>query len=109
LNIFKFFNYIFRTSGPIRALKWGRAKKNGYLETEDYTKLLDERGHHSTILKLPNFSSKDLVNLCYKARKEYYLRFDYIIYKIWQSIKSPSEAIRTLKSAKIFLKHLKSD
>ena len=85
------------------------AKRNGYLETEDYTKLLDDNGQHSTILKLPNFTSKDLVNLCYKARKEYYLRWNYILYKIWQGIKSPEEAIRTLKSAKVFFKHLKSD
>ena len=83
------------------------AKKNGYLETEDYSKLIDENGNHDTILKHPNYTKDEILEYCNEARKGYYLRWRYMIPKLWQCLKSPSEFVRTLKSAKVFFKYLR--
>lgn len=83
------------------------AKEKGYLKTEDYSKWLDEDGKHATAIDLPGLSSEELVKTCDDARREFYIRPGYINYKILQSIKNPSEGMRTLKSAKTFFKNLK--
>jgi radical SAM superfamily enzyme YgiQ (UPF0313 family) len=86
------------------AYRW--AMEKGYLITEDYSKWIDIKGKHATTVSYPGLSSEDLVELCDSARKEFYLRREYIFYKIAQGIKSPSEALRTLKSAKTFFRYL---
>jgi len=86
------------------AYEW--AKKNNYLTTEDYSKWVDE-GEMTTTVSRPELTKEELLKFCDNARKEYYLRAKYIIPKLIQSIKSPEEAIRTLKSAKVFFRHLK--
>ncbi len=85
------------------AYKW--AKENNYLTTEDYSKWIDN-GQMTTTVSRPDIPKDYLLNFCDRARREYYLRARYIIPKIIQSVKSPSEAMRTLKAAKVFLKHL---
>jgi len=82
------------------------AKKKGYLITEDYSKWIDNEGRHATTVSYPGLSSQELVKLCDSARREFYLRWEYIYYKIQQSLTSPSEALRTLKSAKTFFRYL---
>ncbi|MEM5814620.1 MAG: radical SAM protein, partial [Candidatus Aenigmatarchaeota archaeon] len=87
-----------------RAYEW--AKQNGYLTTEDFRKWVDEEGHHETILNLPGLSADEIVRWCDVARKRFYLRPGYILYKIRQSLLHPSEAQRTFKSARTFFKNL---
>jgi radical SAM superfamily enzyme YgiQ (UPF0313 family) len=82
------------------------AKAEGYLTTEDYSKWIDEEGRHATTVSYPDLTSEELVKLCDSARREFYLRGEYILYKIRQSLSSPSEALRTLKSAKTFFRYL---
>jgi radical SAM superfamily enzyme YgiQ (UPF0313 family) len=82
------------------------AKERGYLTTEDYSKWIDREGRHATTVSYPGLSSEELVKLCDSARKEFYIRRGYIFYKIRQSLSSPSEALRTLKSAKTFFRYL---
>jgi radical SAM superfamily enzyme YgiQ (UPF0313 family) len=86
------------------AYRW--AKEKGYLVTEDYSKWVDSQGRHATTISYPDLSKERLVELCDLARKEFYLRREYILYKAKQSLRSPSEALRTLKSAKTFFRHL---
>lgn len=83
------------------------AKEKGYLKTEDYAKWLDDEGKHATTVELPEISSEELTLLCDTARKKFYLRPGYIIYKGVQSLKNPSEGVRTMKSAKTFFRSLK--
>lgn len=85
------------------AYEW--AKKKGYLLTEDYSKWLDKEGRHRTVISLPSLSNKDLFDACNQARKEFYMRKEYILYKLKQCILHPSEAKRTLKSGKTFFKY----
>ncbi len=86
------------------AYKW--AKERGYIITEDYSKWLDEEGMHNTNISRPGLTNDELVKLCNTARKEFYLRPGYMIKKLWQSLKDPSEGLRTVKATRTFFKHL---
>ena len=77
------------------------------------TTFLDDKYYESgkrrmqRLVKLVSENKPEFVaKLAYVARKEFYLRPIYILYKLKQSILHPSEAQRTIKSARIFLKHL---
>lgn len=81
------------------------AKKNGYLISEDFSEWLTPEGRHRTVISLPNLTNEYLYDACNQARKEFYMRKDYIFYKLKQCILHPSEAKRTLKSGKTFFKY----
>jgi len=86
------------------AYEW--AKRKGYLLTEDYSKWLTPEGMHNTVISLPGLSNKELVKICNKARREFYLRPSYIFYKLKQIMLNSGEAKRTFKSLPTFFKHL---
>ena len=84
--------------------KW--ATEKGFLTTTDYDQWLDDEGKHNTLVSRPDLSNKELVEWADIALKQYYSNPKYLAYKAFQSIKSPSEAVRTAKSAAIFFKRL---
>jgi len=81
-------------------------KDQGYLTTEDYRQWLTCDGLHNCVINLPEITSKELVEFCDNARKEFYLRPRYIFYKTTQMILHPREIRRTVKSFRTFAKHL---
>ncbi|MBF0368615.1 MAG: radical SAM protein [Magnetococcales bacterium] len=86
------------------AFKW--AEEKGLIATRDFSKWLTPQGLHNTIIRGEGLSSEDLVRFCDDARREFYLRPRYILYKLWQMIRHPSEIKRNLKSARTFAKYL---
>jgi radical SAM superfamily enzyme YgiQ (UPF0313 family) len=86
------------------AYKW--AKSSGYLTTEDYSKWLTPEGLHSTTVSTPEFSAEELLELCDKARREFYLRPSYIFKKMKQIITKPGETKRNLMAFRVFVKYL---
>lgn len=86
------------------AYEW--VKKNGYLATEDFSKWLTPEGLHNTTVSYPWLSSKEMVNLCDRARREFYLRSSYIFRKISQIITHPEEWKRNFIAAKTLFKYL---
>jgi radical SAM superfamily enzyme YgiQ (UPF0313 family) len=86
------------------AYEW--AKKNGYLTTEDFSKWLTPEGLHTTTVSYPWLNSKEMVELCDKARREFYLRPSYIFYKILQIAIHPEEWKRNFMAAKNLFKYL---
>ncbi len=84
--------------------KW--AEENGYLTTRDYDQWIDSEGKHNTLVSRPDLTNKELVEWADVALKQYYSNPKYLAYKTVQSLKSPSEAVRTAKSAAIFFKRL---
>ena len=86
------------------AYEW--ARKNGYLETEDFSKWLNEDGTMRTTVSRPELPSDYLNRACDFAKKSYYLRISYLVPKAVQMILNPSEAVRTLKSLSVFWRHL---
>jgi len=76
------------------------------INSTDYSKWLTPTGLHNTVIKGEGLSSEDLVNFCDQARKSFYLRPGYLLYKAIQMVTNPSEIKRNVKSAKTFLKYL---
>ena len=60
------------------------------------------------MISTPDLSAQDLVQLCDKARTEFYLRPKYIATKAKQVIASPEERTRIIKASKVFFKNLKT-
>lgn len=87
-----------------QAFNW--AKENNYIKTYDYSKWLNEEGMHECVLNLPNLSSQELVAFCDYARKRYYLRPRYLIYKAMQSLTNFNEMKRNIKAFTKLIKYL---
>ncbi|MCQ2335719.1 MAG: B12-binding domain-containing radical SAM protein [Paludibacteraceae bacterium] len=81
------------------------AKSNGYL-TSDHKGYCKEDGSHNTVLNLPNLSAQEMVDFCNYARKKYYLRPKYIIYRLWRGITNFDDLKRSLKAFGTLKKYL---
>lgn len=86
-----------------KAYDW--AKSNGYL-TSNYADYCKSDGSHNTVLNLPDLTTQEMVEFCNYARKRYYLRPRYILYRIWQGIKSFDDLKRSLKAFGTLKKYL---
>jgi anaerobic magnesium-protoporphyrin IX monomethyl ester cyclase len=86
------------------AYEW--ARNDGLLETEDYDRWLTPDGMHNSVVVRPDLPSEELRLFCDRARREFYLRPRYIARKLRQSLKSPYEAKRTMKSFGTFARYL---
>jgi len=84
--------------------EWARQKD--LMSTKDYSDYLTEDGCHNSVVRMPDMTSDEIRQWCDYARRKYYLRLSYIIYKILQQIRNPSEIRRTVKAAKRFVKFL---
>ncbi len=85
------------------AYQWN--KERGYIEL-DYDKYCQEDGNHNTVLSLPGLSAQDMVDFCNLARKKYYLRPRYILYRLKMGLKNPSDLKRSLKAFSKLRKYL---
>lgn len=83
------------------------AKKEGLLTIKDYSDYVTEDGNHNSVLRMPDMTSDEIREWCNDARRKYYLRPKYILYKLAQQVTRPSEIRRTFKAAKRFVRFLK--
>jgi len=82
-------------------------RKEGKLRTENFDQWLTEEGLHNCVVDLPGLPSEVLVEWCNEARKRFYLRPAYLVYKLLQTLRHPfTEGRRTLRSFGTFRKHL---
>jgi radical SAM superfamily enzyme YgiQ (UPF0313 family) len=79
---------------------------NNLLETNDFRHWLTETGLHNTVISTPEISARELLAFCDQARQDFYLRPAYILYKLQQVIRHPSETKRLLKSFRTFARYL---
>lgn len=86
------------------AYDWYKERK--LITTDDFSKWLTPKGLHNTVIRTEGLSSEELVKLCDEARRAFYLRPTYLLYKTKQSMRNPQEMKRNLKSARIFMKYL---
>ncbi len=84
------------------------AKENNLLTAETYRDYLTPEGLHNSVVKMPDMSSDEITAWCNFARKKYYLRPKYVLYKAFQIIKKPSEFTRIYKAFKQFFQFLKN-
>ncbi len=82
------------------------AKTEGYLTTEDFDCWLTSDGLHDCVVEKPDLSNAYLVEFCDRARREFYLRPRYMLFKLRQVMFRPDEAKRTFKSLKKFWRYL---
>ena len=82
------------------------AKREGLLTIRDYSDYVTRDGNHNGILRTPDMSSDEIRLWCDYARRKYYLRPRYILYKLLQQFRHPSEIRRTAKATKRFLRFL---
>jgi anaerobic magnesium-protoporphyrin IX monomethyl ester cyclase len=87
-----------------RAYEW--ADKENMLETRDWSRWLTPEGLHRSVVERPDLPSEDLRRFCDRARREFYLRPEYIARKAKQLATDPYEASRTLKSLATFARYL---
>ena len=83
---------------------WVREK--GYLVSEDYSKWVTDKGLHNSVVSNPDLTYQELVRFCDFARRKFYLRPSYFIFKLKQSLKNPREAKRNLMGFKNLARHL---
>lgn len=81
-------------------------EQHGLIATKDFSRWLTPSGLHNTVIRGENLSAEELVAFCDRARKQFYLRPGYLLYKIGQLIRHPGEIRKTLKSARTFAKYL---
>lgn len=86
------------------AYQW--ARKENLILTEDFSQWVTEEGLHHSVVNLSGLSNDDLVEFCDRARREFYLRPGYFIWKMRQVLRHPSELKRTAKSLRTFSKYL---
>jgi radical SAM superfamily enzyme YgiQ (UPF0313 family) len=87
-----------------KAYEWAETK--GYLVTKNFSKWLDDDGHHNCVTNLPNLSGVEIVKLCQDATRAYHLRLGYLWMKLIQAIREPYEGLRTYKAALVYIKYV---
>lgn len=81
-------------------------KQKNLIRSTDFSEWITPEGLHNTVIRTEELSSEELVQFCDDARREFYLRPSYILYKLGQLIKKPREIKRTLKAGRTFVKYL---
>ncbi len=80
--------------------------QKGWITAGDFSQWITSNGLHNCVVKNETLTSLDLVRLCDRARRRFYLRPEYLIYKLIQILKKPADFIRTAKAARTFFKYL---
>ena len=82
-------------------------RESGALRTERYDRWVTPEGLHNCVVDLPGLSSTELVSWCDHARRKFYLRPVYLLYKALQTIRHPfTEGRRTLRAFGTFRRYL---
>jgi radical SAM superfamily enzyme YgiQ (UPF0313 family) len=86
------------------AYRW--AEENGYLRADNFRQWLTQEGFHNCVLHTDQLAATELVDFCDYARRRFYLRPQYLAYKILDLLRNPSESGRTSKAALTLVSHL---
>jgi len=87
------------------AYEW--AKAHGYLLTEDFSQWLTSTFAHNCVISFPHLTREEMVDFCEKAYNRYHFNFRYLVGKLLQTLVSPSEGRRTIRSALKYLAYLR--
>ena len=86
------------------AYEW--ASSNGYISAGRFRDWLTADGMHRCVISNENLKAAELVDFCDHARRKFYLRPRYFLYKIADVLRHPSEFGRTLTAARKLFRHL---
>lgn len=82
------------------------AEKNGYIQADNFRQWLTLEGMHNCVLQTEHLTATELVEFCDKARRRFYLRPRYLVYKTMDILRNPGEIRRTVKAAIVLIGHL---
>jgi len=95
---------------PIMVYPGTRAYDNyrsrGWITAENYRDWLTPEGLHNCVVSLPTLPKETLVNFCDQSRREFYIRPRYILSKVVQILRKPSEAKRIIRASLTFIKYI---
>lgn len=80
--------------------------EKGLIKTKNFKEWITPEGLHNTVISTEGLTSEEIVRFCDEARREFYLRPRYILYKLTQMAAHPREIKRTLKASRTFFKYL---
>lgn len=86
------------------AYRW--AQENGFLTAKDFSDYCNEDGSFHCVINLPELSSKEMMDFCAHARKQYYLRPWYILHRLWVGLHDIEDLKRTFKAFGTFRRTL---
>ena len=84
------------------------AKDNNLMTVDTYDQWVTEEGYHNSVVRMPDMSGEEIVDWCDYARKKYYTRPRYLLYKLFQTVFKPSELVRNLKAGLRFQSFLRN-
>lgn len=82
------------------------ASKDGYIQAASFRQWLTKDGMHNCVVNTEQLTARDLVDYCDYARRRFYLRPRYLIYKLADVIKNCGEVKRTAIAAYKLVWHL---
>lgn len=82
------------------------AERNGYIKADSFRQWLTAEGMHNCVVHTEKLSSRELVDFCDCARRQFYLRPAYLAYKGLDLMRHPGEISRTSKAAMKLITHL---
>ncbi|MBN1434917.1 radical SAM protein [Candidatus Fermentibacterales bacterium] len=84
-----------------------RLRRDGMIRASSFDEWVTPEGLHNCVIDLPTLTGAELVAWCNSARRRFYLRPGYLLYKLRQTLRHPAtEGRRTLKAFSTFRKHL---
>jgi anaerobic magnesium-protoporphyrin IX monomethyl ester cyclase len=86
------------------AFEW--AEKNGYLLTKDFARWNTPEGWHNCLISRPGLSNDEILDLCDKAKMEFYFRPKYILRTMRMAITDKDEAMRVAKASRVFFAYV---
>jgi radical SAM superfamily enzyme YgiQ (UPF0313 family) len=86
------------------AFSW--AERSGFLITRNFREWLTPAGHHAAVIDLPGLSHTDQWAFCERAYRRYHFRPRYVLRKLWQAIRRPSEGLRSIRGLLAYLRYL---
>jgi anaerobic magnesium-protoporphyrin IX monomethyl ester cyclase len=80
--------------------------QKGWITASDFSRWITPDGLHNCVVRNETLTSAELVRLCDQARRRFYLRPEYFLYKLIQILKKPEDIPRTVKAGAAFFKYL---
>ncbi|MBN1760009.1 MAG: radical SAM protein [Chitinispirillaceae bacterium] len=81
-------------------------EEKGWIVSDNFRDWITPEGLHSSTMSNPDLPYDELVSFCDRARREFYLRPSYMLFKAFQSLKNPAEAKRNIKAGLTLSKYL---
>lgn len=86
------------------AYEW--AQKNKYLTTNDFSRWNTKEGWHDCLVSTETLTKEEILELCNKGRKEFYLRPKFFLKTIKLMFTGWGETKRVLKATPVFFRYL---